>query len=242
MKIKSGSLGSVVITDDSDNTLAVFANPNVYIHPHVPDAIIFSTETASSKNSRDFEIKHSDISEPVTADVFDLLDTLQQSFVAGNALTDLGWVNIIDTTYTSGAPLTLSNGARTLLDLNADVFLEDYAPNGFTGADFYDNATSKITPLGLGDSYIYRISLTAVPAQNDKTLILDLDIGGTQGIILQRSTRLSKGAGTENFISTTNSIFTLGTFVANGGELYLTCDGACDIYGISLFIQRVTLA
>ena len=38
----------------------------------------------------------------------------------------------------------------------------------------------------------------------------------------------------------TNSIFTLGTFIANGGEIYITCDGDVDIFNISLFIQKVT--
>jgi len=153
-----------------------------------------------------------------------------------------GWWNITDTTFIPTNPQTIPANTRTKLIINSDNVIETYSPNGLPVSDIYDDITNKITPLLNGDSYIFRLSLTANPTLNNRNFTIDLDIGGTQGIVFQRSTRLARGAGNDTQISVTNSIFTLNTFVANGGELYITCDGEVDLTDISLFIQKITSA
>lgn len=68
------------------------------------------------------------------------------------------------------------------------------------------------------------------------------DIGGLQGIILSDSVSLLKG-GVAQTIMRPLPIYTLGTFLANGGNLLLTYNGTgtCDIYGASVLIIRTTV-
>jgi hypothetical protein len=69
---------------------------------------------------------------------------------------------------------------------------------------------------------------------------LDLDIGGTQGIILEKVTTFPRGAGIDHSFSSTSSLFTLGTFVANGGELMISSDDNITIWDIQYVITRVS--
>lgn len=34
-------------------------------------------------------------------------------------------------------------------------------------------------------------------------------------------------------------VYSLGTFISNGGEFYLTADADCDIYDINIVISRI---
>lgn len=151
-----------------------------------------------------------------------------------------GWWNIQDTTFTSSNPLSILTNTRTKLQINADSVIDSFGSNNSVSADIWDDTNYKITPLQNGDSYIFRLSMTVNPTLNNRNFTVDLDIGGTQGIIFERSRRLTRGANVDIKISMTNSIFTLGTFIANGGEIYITCDGDVDIFNVSLFIQKVT--
>lgn len=151
-----------------------------------------------------------------------------------------GWWNITDTTFIESSPQTISSGVRTKLQINSDSVINGFGANNQPSADIWDDVNNKITPLINGDSYIFRLSLTANPTLNNRNFTVDLDIGGTQNIIFERTTRLARGANTNTKVSMTNSIFTLGTFIANGGEIYITCDGDVEIFDISLFIQKVT--
>lgn len=151
-----------------------------------------------------------------------------------------GWWTISDTTFTSATPQSIPANTRTLLQINLDSVIEFAGANGALASDIWDAVNNKLTPLASGDSYLFRLSMTANPTLNNRNFTVDLDIGGTQGVIFERSTRLARGANVDTKISMTNSIFTLGTFIANGGEIYITCDGDVEIFDISLFIQKVT--
>lgn len=169
-----------------------------------------------------------------------IVDNSDPSNPIVNINKKLGWWVVTDTTKTIGAPLSIPSNTRTKLNLNADSVIEAFAPDGIPASSIYDNVSKKITPLVSGDSYLLRVSLIAVPSQNNNSITIDLDIGGTQGIILERSQRLQRGSGVPNPVSTTNALFALNTFIANGGDLYVTCDGNVDIYGVNIFLQRVT--
>jgi len=152
----------------------------------------------------------------------------------------LGWWNITDTTYTFSSPQSIINGVRTKLIINADSTIDAYSPLNTNINNIWDNINSKITPLSVGDSYVFRLNMTVNPVLNNRNFIVDLDIGGTTGIIFERTIRLARGANVDTKISITNSIFALAAFMANGGDIYITCDSNVDIFDISLFIQKVT--
>lgn len=151
-----------------------------------------------------------------------------------------GWWNIQDTTHISSSPQTILANTRTKLEINLDDIVESFSPTGKTASSIWDGINYKLTPFESGDSFIVRLSLTANPTLNNRNFTVDLDIGGSIGIIFERTVRLGRGANFDTKISMTNSIFCLGTFVANGGEIYVTCDGDVDLFNKSLFIQQIT--
>lgn len=153
---------------------------------------------------------------------------------------NLGWWNIQDQTFTSTSPQSINSNTRTKLQINADSIIESFSPELLPVTDIWDDTNYKITPINNGDSYIFRLSMTANPTLNNRNFTVDLDIGGTQGVIFERTTRLARGANIDTKISMTNSIFTLGTFIQNGGEIYVNCDGDVSLFNIALFIQKVT--
>ena len=151
-----------------------------------------------------------------------------------------GWWNIADNIDNSLNPQFITSNTRTKITISPDSVIDGYGANGLPASSIWDGVNNKITPIQLGDSYIFRISFTANPTLNNRNLIIDLDLGGSQGIIFERSTRLARGANVDTKVSMTNSIFALSTFVSNGGEIYITCDGDVEIFNKSIFIQKVT--
>ena len=151
-----------------------------------------------------------------------------------------GWVNISDNTYTTASPLAITDGVRTKMAISADSVIDSFAPSGTSASDFWDNTNKKFTPLASGDTYTIRLDFTANPDANNLSVNVDLDIGGSQGIIFERSARLVRGASNDTKISMTFQVFTLGTFTANGGEFYITGDGVIDVSDVAVFITRTT--
>lgn len=149
-----------------------------------------------------------------------------------------GWIQITDTTYTSGSPFALTGGVRKKLDLNTDSSITDHAPPGTTEATFWDDATSKLRGENVGDAYSLRFQFTAQPAANNTYLTVDLDIGGAQGIIWEDTRSFIKGTSAQKKVRDID-YYTLDTFIANGGEIYLTTNNNCNIWNMTFFIRRV---
>lgn len=165
--------------------------------------------------------------------VVELLISLAQT---GSAY---GWVNIQDNTRTTGAPLVLAATVRTKLTINADSTIDTYAPTNTVVSDYFDVATSKIKGVAVGDAYMYRLTFKARPNNATASIAIDYDIGGSQGIISDKSIRLLKGNAVPTSISEVNMVFTLDTYIANGAEIYLTGTHITDIYDIRLLITKL---
>ena len=148
-----------------------------------------------------------------------------------------GWGLYQDTQYTTGARLSISAGVRTKIPNNAGGGVESYLPAGV--GSFYNGTTGKITPAKNGDSYSLRINFSSASGSQNNFATIDLDIGGGQGIILQRDITYPKGTNDEVF-SSTSLIFTLATFITNGGDLNITPNGDIDIWAVSYTISRIS--
>lgn len=150
-----------------------------------------------------------------------------------------GWAQYKDTVYTSGSPLTVTQGSTVVLSNNAGSTITSHLPTGVSA--FYDGATNKITPENSGDFYEIRIDFNTWTNNNNGLAVIKLDIGGTQGVILQRLVNFPRGTGSGNVrsYSTTTGVYSLGTFVANGGELQIeSITGTTTIYDITFVISR----
>ena len=109
----------------------------------------------------------------------------------------------------------------------------------FTDVDIYNTSTQKITPEFVGAAYLLRIDITAASTTNSNNdLLIELDIGGAAGVIASRSIYRRSSAS-----FSTNAAFPVfceATFVANGGEFYITASTAdFTITGGGLAIFRL---
>ena len=195
------------------------------------------------------EIPHYQLSECI--DPNDIAFTITsfrefcENFLGSNASFTVeestGWAQYTDDQYTSGSPLVITEGNTTTLDINGATTIKSQLPTGVT--DFYDVATSKILGVNNGDGFLFRINFKAFTSSPSGIAKIKLDIGGSQGVILPRAFTFPKGTGLANAqeYSSTNLYYTLGTFVANGGDLQVeSFRGDTSIYDISLLIQRIS--
>ena len=163
-------------------------------------------------------------------------DLTTKDYVDGIISTGLlNWAQYGDTTYTASNRLTLIAGATIVLPNDALNNITSYMPSGVT---FYDPATLKITPQSVGETYELRINYKGESGSVSNYLTVQLDIGGTQGVVLERIQTFPKGTGTEHAFSSSNVLFALDTFVANGGTLSITADGTAEIWDITYVIVR----
>ena len=148
-----------------------------------------------------------------------------------------GWARYLDTTYTSGSPLSISNGVRNTLINNADNKIETQLPSD--ASTFFDDVEQRIRVANSGDAYSLSIRFKAKMSVNNGYFDIDLDIDGTQGIISQESVLFTRSANTEQRFDIDLSFFTGDTFVENGGTLSITpLNGNIEIYDISFVIIR----
>lgn len=149
---------------------------------------------------------------------------------------DYGWVHVTDSQYTEANPLSISSGVRTKITNNAAVLLNVTGLSN--GSTIWNPVTNKLEPDNLGDTYLVRFKCTANPSVNNRNFSLDLDIGGDQNVIWDKTMRLARGSNVNTIITETLDIFTLNTFISNGGEFFVTCDGDVDVFNISFKIER----
>ena len=157
-----------------------------------------------------------------------------------NALYDNanGWCRISDTEYNVGNKFVVEEEQRLLLPNNGLSVNTDQMPTGVSS--FYDLETGLITPENEGDLYVLRVSFTCSNSAHNGLAEMDLDIGGGQGVILATSFNFPKGTNIEFPYSISNLVFTDGTFIANGGSLYIKgIVGDTSIWDISYVIGRV---
>ncbi len=151
-----------------------------------------------------------------------------------------GWAQYSDTQYTSTSPLIVTNGSNVNLTNNAGNTIKSQLPEGVT--DLYDNVAGKITPDTSGDMYELRVDFTAFTTSNTGYGELTLDIGGSLGVILSIPVTFPRGTGISNSraFSRTTLMYTLDTFLQNGGRLkYESIRGNTSVYDIVYVISRI---
>jgi hypothetical protein len=163
-----------------------------------------------------------------------------QLFNDGNSI-GTGWAQYKDDQYTSGSPLSVAEGNTVTIDNNGGSTIKSHLPTGIT--DFYDVATSKITPENSGDAYNIRIDFSAYTSSPSGLAQLKIDIGDgiTPNVIVTRAFTFPKGTGSGNAtkFSTTTTFYSLGTFLANGGAVQVeSLTGNTTLYDVNFVITR----
>lgn len=146
----------------------------------------------------------------------------------------LGWASYVDGDYSSGTPQVIS-GSRTILELDATTgsALETDLPRGYSS--LWDSVNDKFTPNAEGDAYDVRVNfIFDRTAGGDDSIDLQLDIGGSQGIIWEQS--IARLKGTQRH-SVSVPFFCGSTFLANGGTFYIEPNASTwEFYGMSILV------
>lgn len=151
-----------------------------------------------------------------------------------------GWGQFEDSRVTLGTPTqVLTSGARTLMLNNGALNTVQKSPSDLS-VPLWDVSTNKHVPISAFDTYHVRIGLTAEGYAGATPYIdIELDIGGSIGVIYSDSRSLRKGGAAQR-LNFSFPVFTGDTYFANGGSLYLTYQGTgtCTIYRTNILIIR----
>ena len=148
------------------------------------------------------------------------------------------WAQYADTQYTTGSRFSITGGALAVtLPNNALNNITTYMP---PGVDFYDGST--VTPATVGEVYMLRINYKAESATADNYMNISIDIGnGSEVVVLEKILTFPKGISIEHSFSSSNLIYALGTFIANGGTIKIYADDNTDVWDINYVISRVSV-
>ena len=124
-----------------------------------------------------------------------------------------------------------------------------YLPYEIRGSgELWDTANNKITPIAVGDSYSLRLDLEITATSSNPTRFkVALDIGatpdGTGGagsiVIVDRSVTLKTGTPQSHTIGF--PIFSLSTFISNGGTIWVSADsGTITVAGRAISLYRIS--
>lgn len=140
------------------------------------------------------------------------------------------WCQLTDGQYTEGSPLALTATTRTKITNNAATSIETQT----TVEQVWNVSTNKVMAQYLNASWLLRVDYRFKPGSSAAgQIIIDLDIGGSQGIIAQDNHPIYKGTGVEQRGFFNLPIYQGATFVANGGDLHFTSEIDGDLYGIN---------
>jgi len=153
-----------------------------------------------------------------------------------------GWAQNADSRTTVGTPTqVLTTGVQaTIINDGGTLDLEKLPSDIGVGGQLWDKTNSKLTPIALFDTYNLRFDWK-VQNYSGATpyLLIELDIGGTIGVIASRTVSLIKG-GAEQSISLAFPVFAGSTMVTNGATLKCTYvgTGTCDVFATSNLVVR----
>jgi len=123
---------------------------------------------------------------------------------------------------------------------------EEYLPNSLlaAGDKLWDSASNKLTPVLLGDSYIVRIQITIDDVQSNPlrvTCLLDIGGGVSPTTVIATDSKTLRGGGYPQDYIFVFPIFSLSTFIANGGQFFFECEsGSLDISERSILVERIS--
>lgn len=152
-----------------------------------------------------------------------------------------GFESLNDGQYTEGSPLSIPAGDTVAVTITGGTALRSYLPPGYDS--LYNRTTQRFEPTLVGENWMVRLNYKAKSTNNDGdvTIYMDIGDGTTPNYITGRVKRLPRGTGDEHQFSSTDAIFNLGTFVANGGRFVVVGGvGTTTIYDISISFYRVS--
>lgn len=157
---------------------------------------------------------------------------------SANSIVDsFGWVEFKDTINTEQNKQQLTASQDNIITINAGQTILAYAPLG--GETLWDSSTNKISPINLGDSYMIRVDFDAQIASNDGWFDFKVNIGGSIGTAFGETKVFPKGQNVSHKYSLGFPIYTLGTFIQNGGSLIINPSHTMQVYNKRIIIFKI---
>lgn len=174
-------------------------------------------------------------------------DTLRDAFDKVNDNTiELyevhGWGYYSDGETTPTTQTFTSTPSKLSIDGLGATTETGYLPLEIRGvSELWDSVNDKIIPISDGDSYDFRLDLTVIgETSNPNEIIIQLDIGGGAApTIVVVNRYVSTGKATPYNVSVGFPIFTLSTFLANGGQIFMSTDtGNVEVQKRGVYLGR----
>ena len=154
----------------------------------------------------------------------------------GLGQSGLGGAAFFDGQYTAANPLIVDGGPVTL-PVDASASILGYAPPA--AQDWWDPVTNLFKPGTVGAWWALRIDLKARPLMAERDLVLELDIGAPIGVIWSDTKHL-RAAATVRPKPFGLTVYTLDTFVQNGGQFLLYSTGPVEVYDFAFLAARLS--
>lgn len=157
-------------------------------------------------------------------------------------LVPTGWASYVDSVYTDVSPLELRAGNSYTANVEIDGLTSSITSQWPAGVSQpWDTATNKLIGVNNGDMFDFRLRMIALGGASPVQLTVEIDIGGTQGVIFSKTENIAKGASTETKVTISSDYFTGTTFITNGGTITVsTADGSddLDLWGFQILLFR----
>lgn len=145
-----------------------------------------------------------------------------------------------DNQYVTGARRSISATTRTSLTNNGLGTGQSTTYTASGSGNWYNTTSHKITPTNTNDSYLIQVYFTLkIPVGTSPYVAVDLDVGGTTGILREITHPLAKGAAVDEKMSFTFLTHSTADFKANGATVYLTTSHAAELFDTKLIITRL---
>ena len=154
-----------------------------------------------------------------------------------------GWGNYSDAETTPATQSITTTASKLQIDGGGSSSNSAYLPREIRGSsELWDTTNDCIVPVSLGDAYMVRVGLEVTAKTGGAgTIYIQLDIGGAATptiVILEEDISISKTV-PFTFVAPF-PIFCLSTFLANGGQIFLTSDtGTITIAERNISIYRM---
>lgn len=156
---------------------------------------------------------------------------------SGSWTPGTGWTTYLDSAYTVSAKRSVTASTRTKVTIDG-LALQD--GNGGVNA-LWDTATNKVVAFNENDLYAVRFDFKAQSATASAYVDVEYDVGGTAGVILNRTSILTKTSATNNIVHG-QTMFVGSDFFTNGLEIYVTPSADTDFWDFGILITRIHTA
>lgn len=157
--------------------------------------------------------------------------------VSVNDLYDsIGWINYRDTVHTVSNKQALTAGIdNTITIVDADP-IDSYKPVVIGSNELWQG--NKITPHAIGDFYNVRFYFKASISNPNGYFEIKIDIDGAVGNVFNSVELFPKGGNITHAFSRSIALYSLDTFVANGGNIFINPSHSMDIWDKGIVISR----